>query len=166
MREYPPLQKAASETRSRAVALRKYTEEQELKIRHEQMKLRDFKPDSLEYKRLEENLAEMAKNLQLEVTRRKREIVEHESRAYYDFCMRIQEAVSRLAERERISLVLRYNSAEIDPAKFGSVQEGILRHVVYQKGLDITPMIQEYLVQTDVARRPDRNGPPISVRRR
>ena len=163
IREYPPLQKAASETRRSAVTLRKWTEDQQLKIRHEQMKLTDFRPNSLEYKQSEEHLAKMAIDLKLEAARRQREILERESKAYYDFCMRIREAVSRLAERERIGLVLRYNSSEIDPTDFRSVQDGILRQVVYQNGLDITPMIQQYLVQTNTVRRPD---PPSPIRQR
>ena len=166
IREYPPLQKAASETKRSVAALRKWTEDQKLKIRHEQMKLPDFKPNSLEYKQLEERLAKMAIDLKLEAARRQREILEHESNAYYDFCMRLREAVSRLAERERIGLVLRYNSSEIDPTVFRSVQDGILRQVVYQNGLDITPMIQQHLVQTNTVRRPDRTGPPGPVRQR
>ena len=166
IREYPPLQKVASETRASALALRKWTEEQQLRMRNEQMRLTNFRPDSSEYKQIEENLANMAKDLRLEATRRQREILKHESKAHYDFCMRMREAVSRLAERERIGLVLRYNSAEIDPNEFRSVQDGLLRRVVYQNGLDITRMIQDQLVQTSTARRPDPTEPPIRVRQR
>lgn len=166
IREHPPLQRVASETRSSAVALRKWTEDQQHNLRREQMKLTEFRPDSSEYSKLEEQIADKAKDLKLEATRRQRELLERESRAHYDICMRIREAVARLAERERIGLVIRYNSAEIDPNEFRSVQEGLLRRVIYQDRLDITTVIQDYLVQADTARRPSPMGLQIPGRQR
>lgn len=166
IREHPPLQQVKSEIRRAAAELRQWAEDEQGRIRHEQMRLQEFRPDSAEYKQLEERIAEMAKNLKLEVTRRQRVMLERESKAHYDVCMRTQDAVARLSERDRIRLVLRYNSAEIDPNEFRSVQEGLLRRVVYQDGLDITQTIQDYLVQADTVRRPGPAGPQIPVRQR
>jgi len=166
IREHPPLQQVKSEIRRAAADLRQWSEDEQGRIRHEQMRLQEFRPDSAEYKQVEERIAEMAKNLKLEVTRRQRVMLERESRAHYDICMRIRDAAARLSERDRYGLVLRYNSADIDPNEFRSVQEGLLRRVVHQNGPDITQAIQDYLVQVDTARRPGQTGPQIPGRQR
>lgn len=126
--------------------------------------LANYQSSAPEYRKLEEELARMGSDMQVEVGLKKREFLEQEARVYYRVYKEIEQEVAVVASRHRISLVLRYNSDDMKEDDRPSVLQGVNRAVVYQSGLDITEQVLAVLNQgtsTGAAgnRQPTTGGP-------
>ncbi len=114
--------------------------------------LRELKPSSDEYKRLEAEIAQTESSLVTEAKLKQNEILRREAKEHYHAYQQVLAAIARVAQKHNISLVLRYDSQEIDPSNVNSVVRGLNRTVVYQNRLDITDLVTHELNQ--VARQP------------
>ncbi len=103
--------------------------------------LKSFQPDSPDYKRLEEQIAERTGKLQLETSRARKDFLQREAKLYYDTYQEVTNHVANFARQNNISLVLRFSSEPIEVDDRASVLQGINRAVVYQNQLNITPHI-------------------------
>lgn len=104
-------------------------------------RLKQFKPDSVDHRNLEAQLAKDTSDLNVKITLKRKEFLEREARTYYNTYLELQRHITFFSQVNRIGLVLRFNSAEIDPQKRDSVLAGVNRAVVYQNQLDITSQI-------------------------
>jgi Skp family chaperone for outer membrane proteins len=98
-------------------------------------------PDSPDYKRLEESIAERTSKLQLETARARKEVMGKDAKLMYDTYQEVYNHVANFARQNNISLVLRFSSEPIESDDRNSVFQGINRTVVYQNQLNITPHI-------------------------
>ena len=114
--------------------------------------LRELKPSSVEYKQLEAEIAQAESSLVTEAKLKQNEILRREAKEHYAAYQQVLAAIARVAQKHNISLVLRYDSADIDPSNVNSVVRGLNRTVVYQNRLDITDLVTHELNQ--VARAP------------
>jgi len=141
---------------------KKYVTDQQKKIRIERERLENFKPGSREYKEIEEGIARMTMEAQLEGARLQKDFMEREAQEYYKTYKEVQEAVADFASRSGIALVMRYNSQEIDPSKRESIMHGVNQNIVYQNGLNITTIILDRVNRgTPTATRPTNTPPQI-----
>jgi outer membrane protein len=106
----------------------------------------ELRKDSPEYKQLDADLTRKKIDLSTQVSQQKKEFLEKEAKIYYSVYQEVLDEVQYFSERNRISLVLRFNG---DPVSDGDPQE-ILKQlnkqvVYYNKGIDITPMILDSL---------------------
>lgn len=120
----------------------------EASIRAEQTKfnqkregLVQFNPSSPEYKKLEEELARMQSEVQVQVGLKRKTFLEQEAREYYKTYKEIEQSVAVFAQQNRIGLVLRFNGDEMKPDDRNSVLQGVNKAVVYHDRLDITEWI-------------------------
>ncbi|MEZ6117538.1 MAG: OmpH family outer membrane protein [Pirellulaceae bacterium] len=121
----------------------------------ERDKLKAFRAGTPEYKRLEEDLASKAADLQVKMQLRKKEFLQQEAKVYYLTYMQIQQAIEEFATQNGFTLVLRYSGEKIDPEDRNSVLAGVNRAIVFQKNLDITGQILDRLNRaSSTARRP------------
>jgi Skp family chaperone for outer membrane proteins len=141
-------------------AYKQYITKQQAQIRAERERLQQFKPGTREYKEIEERIARMTMEAQLEGAKQQKAFMEREAQEYYKAYKEIQDAVAEFAGRNGISLVLRYNSEEIDPSKRESIMQGVNSMVVYQNGLNITPLILDRL-NRGTPQGPISSKPPI-----
>ena len=119
-----------------------------------------FKPSSLEYKQMEEELARTQSDLQVKVGLKRKEFLEQEARVYYRVYREVEQAVALFAQRNRIGLVLRYNGDEMKEDDRASVLQGVNRAVVYQSNLDVTNFVLQQLNgNSHVAPPPTPGGP-------
>jgi Skp family chaperone for outer membrane proteins len=108
--------------------------------------LQTFKPSSLEYKEKEEELARMQSDLQVKIGLKRKEFLEQEARVYFRVYREIEQAVTLVAQRNRIGLVLRFNGDEMKEHDRPTVLQGVNRAVVFHHGnLDITQFIVQQL---------------------
>ncbi len=114
--------------------------------------MRNFKAGTPEYKRIEEQMAQRAADGQAQTQLKRKEFLEREAKIYYDVYMEIVAATGQFAERNGISLVVRFNSAPIEGADRNSVLEGVNRAVVFQKNLNITELVLQMLNRREMAR--------------
>lgn len=128
--------------------------------------LANYQSSSPEYRKLEEELARMGSDMQVEVGMKKREFLEQEARVYYRVYQEIEKEVEVIAERYRISLVLRYNSEAMKEDDRASVLQGVNRAVVWQSGLDISEQVLAVLNRgtntVPAAGQQPRTGGPIA----
>jgi Skp family chaperone for outer membrane proteins len=125
----------------------------ELKQKREELRalvenLKTLTAGTPDYTRQEERIAELDSKLRLEMRRKQQELVEAEARIYYDNYQQIAAAVKRIAEYNKIDLVIRYNSEQMDINNQETVIRGVMKNVVYHSSaLDITKVTMDLLTQ-------------------
>ena len=127
------------------------TEEAKIQQQGEQLKaqverLQTLPSDSAEFKQLEVQVATAQARVQADMQLKRKGFLEEEAKVYYETYQEIKAAVKSFAESNRIGIVLRYSSEEIDQANRQSVLQGINQPIVYnQGGLDVTNYIIDRL---------------------
>lgn len=111
-------------------------------------KMVSFAVGSPEYKQMEEQIARQVSDLQVRDQLKKKEVLEQEAKIYYDAYNEILAEVARLADQYGIGLVIRFDSQPIEPTDRNSVQAGVNRNVVFQRNLDLTPIVMQRLGAT------------------
>ena len=119
------------------------TDQQNFQKKREQLSA--FSPSGPDYKKAEEELAHMKSDVDIKVAVKRREFLEQEAKVYYGIYREIEDAVAVFAQRNRISLVLRFSGDEMKPDDRNSVLQGVNKPVVYQYQLDITQLILNQL---------------------
>ena len=120
-------------------------------------KLKQFKPGTPEYTNLEKRLAGMRADLQVETQLKNKEMALREAQIFYEAYSEVQQQVAKFSGEYGISMVLRFEQTEIDPANLQSVRMGLSRPVVYvYPQLDIT---------AEVIKRLNAGIPPANVSR-
>jgi Skp family chaperone for outer membrane proteins len=114
-----------------------------LRARHEALakerdKLAQYKTGSPNYKALEQQIADGAAKIQVDMQLQKKEFLEEEARVYFDTYRQIQEVIADYANKNNIGLVLRFSRDPIEREDRQSVLAGVNRAIVYESGLDIT----------------------------
>jgi len=125
--------------------------EQELTGKRDELKnaaneLKTFKPGSPEYAAAEERVAGMESRLRLDMARKRKEISDAEAKIYFDNYQLISAGVKYIANYNKINLVLRYNSEEMDLEQGESVIRGVMKSIVYHDdSIDMTKAVMQYL---------------------
>jgi Skp family chaperone for outer membrane proteins len=167
-------QQAIDDIKTDIDAYKNFVKQEEQKIRAEAEKASQYKPGTREYKTIEENVARMKVELQLEGAKRQKDFMEREARAYFSAYQEVEAAVADFAGRNQVNLVLRYSGETMDPTKRESIMQGINRFVVYQNRLNITDLVLDMVnrgtpqQQTNVSNRTQQpagsSGPSIPRR--
>jgi Skp family chaperone for outer membrane proteins len=104
--------------------------------------LQQYRAGSLEYKQKEEEAARLTSDLQVKVGMKKKELLESEARVYFTVYRELEQKVGVFAQRNRITMVLRFNSEDMKEDDRNSVLQGVNRAVVYyHPNLDVTNMV-------------------------
>jgi len=103
------------------------------KINKKQEIMQGFNPASKEFKAADEELAHLKSDFQIKVAAKRREFLEQEAKVYYSIYREVEDKVTEFALQNRIQLVLRYTSDEMN-----AVLQGVNKPVVFQDRLDIT----------------------------
>ncbi|MFO0904465.1 MAG: OmpH family outer membrane protein [Pirellulales bacterium] len=118
-----------------------YYQGEQKKMAGQREKLGTYNPGSPEYKKLEEEVARMASDLQVEMALKQKNIAEQEAKVYFNTYKEIYKQVEVFADSYGITLVLRHNNVQMDPQKRDTVLQGVNRAIVFQRNLDITDEI-------------------------
>jgi len=121
-------------------------------------KMVKFAVGSPEYKQVEEQIARQVSDLQVRDQMKKKDVLEREARIYYDAYNEVLDHVARLSTEYGIGLVIRFDSQPIEPTDRNSVQAGVNRNVVFQRNLDLTPLVLERLNAAAPATTADRRN--------
>ena len=118
----------------------KITQEQEaIKTRAQQVT--QYELGSAERNKLEAELEQEQTALRTKARQAEADLLNREARVYYETYQKMQSVVSSVASQNGISLVLRFDSEDIDPTNRGEVIKGVNRAVVYHRQLDLTRMV-------------------------
>ncbi|MFO0872171.1 MAG: OmpH family outer membrane protein [Pirellulales bacterium] len=118
-----------------------YYQAEQKKIAGQREKLGTYNAGSPEYKKLEEEIARMASDLQVEMALKQKSVAEQEAKVYFNTYREIYKQVETFADSYGITLVLRHNNVQMDPQKRDTVLQGVNRSIVFQRNLDITDEI-------------------------
>lgn len=100
-----------------------------------------FKIGTPEFKQEEEALARQEAELKVKTGQTERDYMDREAMLYYETYIELQQIVANFARANNISLVLRFDSTDIDKTNRASVSNGVNRFIVYQEKLDLTALI-------------------------
>ena len=118
----------------------KVTQEQEA-IKQRAQQVTQYDLGSPERNKLEAELEQEQTALRTKARQAEADLLNREARVYYETYQKMQTVVSSLASQNGISLVLRFDSEDIDPTNRGEVIKGVNRAVVYHRQLDLTRMV-------------------------
>ena len=106
--------------------------------------LETYRKGTPEFKAMEEQLAEKAAKLNLQVSIQKKDFLEQEAKIYYNVYQEITEHVRYYSEQHGIALVLRFNGDPVDRNDPQEVLKELNKSVLYyNRSIDITPVILE-----------------------
>jgi Skp family chaperone for outer membrane proteins len=108
-------------------------------------KMKDYKPGTPDYNKLEEDITHMQADFNARAALQKKEILERESKVYMGVYREVSDAVKYYAERNGIAMVLRFNGDPVDPNNRESILREINKPIVFQRDVDITPIILDDL---------------------
>jgi Skp family chaperone for outer membrane proteins len=119
-------------------------DQDDLKRMAEQLKA--LNAGSPDYKKLEADMLKKQGDINLNVSLQKKDFMEQEGQIYFKVSREIDDAVSLLAKKNNIVLVLRFNGDPIDPADRNDILRGINKPIVYyDPRMDITPFVLQDL---------------------
>ncbi|MEM9826205.1 MAG: OmpH family outer membrane protein [Planctomycetota bacterium] len=114
----------------------------------ESQKLKDHKPGTEGYSKVEETIANMESRMRLDMARTRKGLADKEAKVFFDNYQTIKYIVSGIAKENNIKVVLRYNSEDMEGEKPDTIVRGVMKNVVYHAPeIDITQMVQRYLTQ-------------------
>ena len=93
------------------------------------------------YKQEEAALARKEADMTIEANQKRVDIVNREAQVYYETYVNVAQTVTRVCQDYNITLVINYDSAEIDPNNRESVIKGVNRNIVFQRDLDLTDLV-------------------------
>lgn len=136
--------------KSTADQLKASIQQKQEAIKQEAAGLQQYEVGSAERNQMEAELVQKQAKLRTEAHQAEVDLLSKEARVYYDTYQQMQGILSSLSAEYGISLVLRFDSEEVDANNRGEVIKGVNRAVVYQQGLDLTTMVIEKM-STNVA---------------
>ncbi len=126
----------------KAQGIQKELVDKEQAIVKQREQLKDLVLGSPEFKRLEEEVAREISDHHVTKQIKQKEIREEDARIHYETYKEIEQEVARLAQQSGVTLVMRFESQEIDQRNPQAVQLGVNRMVIYHGDeMDMTPYV-------------------------
>ena len=117
---------------------KRFKAEQETLVKSAE-RLQTLKPGSEDYKKLEEELAQKGSDLKVQASLEEKDFAERESQMYLAAYREVQNVVRVYAERNGISLVLRFNGKPVDANNRDAIRAEMFKTVLYNSpSIDIT----------------------------
>lgn len=96
---------------------------------------------SVERNQLEGQLEQRQTALKTKARQQEMDLLTAEAKVYFATWTRMQQVIARIAQHNQISLVLRFDSASMDPENRADVIKGVNRSVIYNDRLDMTDLV-------------------------
>ena len=106
-------------------------------------KLRTLTPNSPEFKKLEQEVTKLRADFELHGKRVTNDVQDRESKLYFAFSKELREEVARYAQASGVQLVLRYDVSPPELTDPRAILQEVHKLVVYQRGVEITPVVVE-----------------------
>lgn len=131
--------------RNEAAQLKSSVEQKFMAMQREAEQVEQYQIGSKERNDMETKLMTQQATLQTQARQAEADLLTREARIYFQTYRQMESVVAEIATEYGISLVLRYDSAEMKQDDRADVIKGVNRSVVYQKGLDLTNMVSQKL---------------------
>lgn len=140
-KENPEFDTAMKTIRQEADGLKAQITQQQEAIKAEAQQLGQYEPGSAERNEMEATLEQKQAALRTRARQAEADLLNREAGVYFATYQQMQSVVGQIAGQHGISLVLRFDSEEIDPANRAEVIKGVNRPVVFHRRLDLTNLV-------------------------
>jgi len=116
--------------------------------------LKNYQPDSAEFRQAETSLAQESAALEVQQRNKLRGLMEREAKLHHDTYLQIKSAISKYCEERGIQLVIRHDSAEMDPSQPATIMQKVNSKIVFHRpNNEITQQIVARVAQAGAAQR-------------
>ena len=140
-KETPEFDIAMKKIREEAEGLKGQITQQQEAIKAEAQQLGQYEPGSAERNELEAALEQRQTALRTRARQAEADLLNREAGVYFATYQQMQSVVGQIASQHGISLVLRFDSQEIDPTNRAEVIKGVNRPVIFHRRLDLTNLV-------------------------
>jgi Skp family chaperone for outer membrane proteins len=140
-KENPEFDSAMKSIRQEADGLKAQITQQQQAIKSEAQQLGQYEAGSAERNQMEATLEQKQTALRTQARQAEADLLTREAGVYYTTYQQMQSVVSEIANQHGISLVLRFDSSEIDKTNRPEVIKGVNRQVVFHRRLDLTNLV-------------------------
>jgi len=140
-KENPEFAKAMEGVRGEAEALKRQITQQQEAIKAEAQQLGQYEPGSAERNQMEATLEQKQTALRTQARQAEADLLKREASIYFATYEKMQSVVGEIAGQHGISLVLRFDSQEIDPTNRAEVIKGVNRAIVFHRRSDLTSLV-------------------------
>ena len=140
-KENPQFDSAMKAIRQEADGLKSQITQQQEAIKAEAQQLGQYEAGSAERNQLEATLEQKQTALRTQARQAEADLLNREAGVYFTTYEKMQSVVGEIASQHGISLVLRFDSQEVDPTNRAEVIKGVNRPVVYHRRLDLTNLV-------------------------
>lgn len=139
----PAFKQKMDAIKSEADALKQRITTEQEGLRSAAMALQNFEPGSPDRNQKEADIEQRQAKLRTTARQSEQELLNREAMIYFDTYNTLKLVLSSIAKENNISLVMRYDSAEIDKTNRAEVIKGVNRTVVYHRQLDLTSLVSK-----------------------
>jgi len=107
-------------------------------IKSEAMEISQFEAGTPDRNKREADVEQKQAALRTQARQAEADLLNSEAKIYYDTYTKMQRVVGELAAKHGISLVIRFDGADVDPASRPDVIKKVNRTVVYHREIDLT----------------------------
>ena len=153
-KNHPSFAKQLESLKSEADGFKAETKQLQAKLIEEASALKNYQPDSAEFRQMETGLAQKSAALEVQQRGKLRGLMEREAKLHYDTYMQIKSAISTYCEQRAIQLVIRHDSAQMDPSQPATIMQKVNSKIVFHRANnEITQQIVALVAQADGAQR-------------
>ncbi len=138
-------EKRMEDIKGEADALKAQIQQEQENIRVRAQEVAQYEIGTPERNQMEGKIEQDQALLRTKARQAETDLLNREAKIYYETYEQMQSTVAKLAQQYGISLVLRFDSEEIDPTNRPEVIKGVNRAVVYHHKLDLTKLVIESL---------------------
>ncbi len=140
-KDCPAFETKMAAIKSEADGLKTQIEQQMAAIQAEAQELDQFVVNSPERNSKEATLEQKQTSLRTKARQAEADLLTREAKIYYETYQQMEQVVSGIANQYGISLVIRFDSEEIDSNDRAEVIKGVNRAVVFHRQLDLTNLV-------------------------
>ncbi len=151
-KSHPSFSQQLESLKAEADRFKEETRQMQAKLMEKAGVLKNYQPDSPEFRQAETELAKESAALEVQQRGKLRMLMEREAQLHYDTYSQIKQAIASHCEQRAIQLVIRHDSAAMDPSQPGTIMQKVNSKVVFHRpNNEITQQIVSLIAQTNAA---------------
>lgn len=153
-KNHPSFSQNLESLKKEADGFKEETRQMQAKLMEKAGVLKNYQPDSAEFRQAETSLAQESAALEVQQRNKLRGLMEREAKLHHDTYIQIKSAISKFCEERGIQLVIRHDSAKMDPNQPATIMQKVNSKIVFHRpNNEITQQIVARVAQAGGAPR-------------
>lgn len=132
-KNHPTFSQDLESLKAEADTFKEETRQLQTKLMEKANVLKNYQPDSPEFRQAETELAQESAALEVQQRSKLRNLMEREAKLHYDTYLQIKRAVSTYCEQRAIQLVIRHDSQPMDPEQPSTIMQKVNSKIVFHR---------------------------------